>query len=174
MKKNILTIIILAVGIINLVLTAIVIFVCMPSAQKTNNLINQVATVIDLELESEKKEEEEAVSATDLESHVIAAESGTLTLNLTLGTDGKEHWGQLDSVTLYVNKKSEDYSKLKDTIATKNNKILEIVRNTINGYTYEDAKNNREKIKSEVLKKVQEDFDSKFIVDLTFDNLRFQ
>lgn len=172
MKKNILTIIILALGVINLVLTAVVIFVCVPSANRTNNLINQVSSIIDLELES--VEEEEKISPTDLQSYEIASENGTLTLNLAASADGKEHWGQLDSVTLYMNTKADDYTKLSATLETKKNKILEIVRDVINTYTYENAKNGREKIKSEVLKAVQEDFDSKFIVDLTFDNLRFQ
>ena len=172
MKKNILTIIILALGVINLVLTAVVIFVCVPSANRTNNLINQVSSIIDLELES--VEEEEKISPTDLQSYQIASENGTLTLNLTASADGKEHWGQLDSVTLYMNTKADDYAKLSATLETKKNKILEIVRDVINSYTYENAKSGREKIKSQVLKAVQEDFDSKFIVDLTFDNLRFQ
>lgn len=167
-----LTIIILALGVINLVLTAVVIFVCVPSANRTNNLINQVSSVIDLELESE--EQEEKLGPTDLKSYVIASESGSLTLNLASGKDGKEHWGQLDSVTLYMNTKAEDYEKLSATLEIKQNKILEIVRNTITSYSYEEAKSNREKLKIEVLKKVQEDFASKFIVDLTFDNLRFQ
>ncbi len=59
MKKNILTIVIMAASIINLVLTAVLIFSVMPAMNKTSNLIDKVASVIDLEIESKNEKNEQ-------------------------------------------------------------------------------------------------------------------
>ena len=53
MKKNILTIVIMAASIINLILSAVLIFSVMPTMNKTSNLIDKVSSVIDLEIESQ-------------------------------------------------------------------------------------------------------------------------
>lgn len=41
MKKNLITVIILALCVVNLILNILLVFVCMPSAKKTNNLISE-------------------------------------------------------------------------------------------------------------------------------------
>ncbi len=177
MKKNILTIVILALGLINVVLTSVMIFTIVPTANKTNRLISQIASVIDLELESpEGGDEQKQIPVTELETYQVKnGENGdTMTINLTPGTDNKEHYAMLDSVTLSVHKKSKDYKKLSGTLETSTNKILEIVSNQFTKYTYEDAKVSREEMKANILKEIQNYFQSDFIVDVSFDNLRFQ
>ena len=52
MKKNILTIVIMACTVLNLVLNIIIIFSIVPASNKTNKLVDKVASVIDLELEN--------------------------------------------------------------------------------------------------------------------------
>ena len=54
MKKNILTIVIMASTVLNLVLTIIMVFSIVPAMNKTNKLVDKVASVIDLELEKEE------------------------------------------------------------------------------------------------------------------------
>lgn len=71
MKKNILTIVIMASTVTNLVLTAVMMFSIVPAMNKTNKLIDKVATVIDLETE----EEEEGTQWENLETYDIAFES---------------------------------------------------------------------------------------------------
>lgn len=177
MKKNILTIIILALALINVVLTSVMIFTIIPTANKTNHLISQIASVIDLELETpENTKEETQIPVTDLETYeVTTGEDGSaLTINLKQGADSKDHYAMLDSVTLSIYKKSKDYKKLSGTLETSQNKILEIVADEITKYTYEDAKNNREEMKTNIIEKIKEYFQSDFVVDVSFDNLRFQ
>ena len=53
MKKNLITVLILAISIINLVFNIILFFVFMPSAAKTNKLIGDISEVLDLELASQ-------------------------------------------------------------------------------------------------------------------------
>ena len=85
MKKNILTIVILALCLINMVLTSVMIFTIVPTSNKTNRLISQISSVIDLELESpEQAEEEEQIPVTEIETYKVAngEEGGALTINL--------------------------------------------------------------------------------------------
>jgi len=51
MKKNIFSVIITALTVVNVVLTAIMFFVMMPTFQKSNKLITQVASVLNIELD---------------------------------------------------------------------------------------------------------------------------
>ena len=53
MKKNIFSVIITALTVINVVLTAVMFFVMLPTFQKTNTLITQVASVLNLELDGD-------------------------------------------------------------------------------------------------------------------------
>ena len=52
MKKNLISVLILALVLANLILTAILTFTIVPQTKKSNELINQVCSAIDLELES--------------------------------------------------------------------------------------------------------------------------
>lgn len=72
MKKNILTIVIMASTVLNLVLTIIMVFSIVPAMNKTNKLVDKVASVIDLELE---KEEDKNYDVKDLEPFDIPFEN---------------------------------------------------------------------------------------------------
>ena len=54
MKKNLMTVIILALVLVNLVLTAILAFTIIPQTRKSNQLIDKIASAIDLELEAKE------------------------------------------------------------------------------------------------------------------------
>ncbi len=165
MKKNILTIIIMALCLINLVLTAVIIFTIVPTAKKTDALISQVASAINLELTVDG---EDAYKVEDLENHKI--EEG-LTKNLKIGTDGTSHFAVLDYVTVSINKNSEDYDKLNAIITDQDSKIMDIVGTTLTQYTYEEAIADQTDIKADVLKQLRNHFGSSdFIVDIYFGN----
>lgn len=51
MKKNLLTVIILALVLVNLILTAVLAFSVIPQTKKSNELIDQVCAAINIELE---------------------------------------------------------------------------------------------------------------------------
>ena len=52
MKKNMLAVLILLVLVVNLTLTAYMIFTVLPNAKRTDELITKIMQIIDLELES--------------------------------------------------------------------------------------------------------------------------
>ena len=62
MKKNIVSIVILALSVANLVLSALLIFTFMPQAKKTDKLVTEICSVLKIELDSsgvkDKVEEE--------------------------------------------------------------------------------------------------------------------
>jgi len=165
MKKNILTIVIMALCLINLVMTAVLIFTIVPTAKKTDTLISQVAAVIKLEL---TEDGEDTYKVEDLENHKI--EEG-LTKNLKIDTDGVSHFAVLDYVTVSINKNSEDYDTLNAIITDQDSKIMDIVGTTLTQYTYDQAIADQTDIKADVLKQLCIHFGSSdFIVDIYFGN----
>ena len=52
MKKSLMSVLILALVLVNLVLTAILTITILPQTKKSNELINQVCSAINLELQS--------------------------------------------------------------------------------------------------------------------------
>lgn len=174
MKKNILTIIIMALTVINVILTAVVVFSTVPAMNKTNNLISKITEVVDLELESDEKSDDNTVSIKDRENHQFTSSAGTLTINLKKGSDGKEHWAQLDSVYVTVNKSGEDYKDLVTNLDGMQSDVLTIVTDVIGGMDYDTVSSQRGEMKLEIVEKLQKHFESESIVDVSFDNLRFQ
>ena len=71
MKKNILTIIIMASCLLNLILTAVIVFAVVPTMNKTSQLVDKVATAIDLETDEEASGD---YSIDNLEPYSIAFE----------------------------------------------------------------------------------------------------
>ena len=51
MKKNMLAVLILILIIVNITLTAVMMFTVVPNAKQTDNLITRLMQIIDLELE---------------------------------------------------------------------------------------------------------------------------
>ena len=103
MKKNIFSVLITALTVINVVLTAVMFFVMLPTFQKTNNLITQVASVLNLELNGDDDVNPDAnYTIKDMQSIPVAFESDE-TYNLQAGTDGKAHYAMLSGYGIYLN-----------------------------------------------------------------------
>ena len=84
MKKGISNIIVLALVIVNLVLTVILVFTFLPSIKKTNNLVTKICDMVDLEVGADSNKQEVTVS--DLTSvTVLFGEDTTNVVNLTNG-----------------------------------------------------------------------------------------
>lgn len=169
MKKNILTVIIMASSVINLILTIIIVFSVVPAMNKTNNLIDKVCSVIDLEIEANSGEE---VSISDLEPILCTNKNGKLTINLKPDEgDEKPKFAILESVTVSINTKAEDYEEVKANVESKSSYVLDIAKEVISSYSYKTM--NAEEAKAEVLKRVQQLYDTKSICRVSLDGLLF-
>ena len=167
MKKNMLTIVIMAMTIINTILLATMIFAILPTANKTTNLINKVAEIIDLELENNKPEETVAIS--DIETYKVPEE---LTINLKR-TDNSNHYA-LVTVSLSINKLHKDYETVSSIISNHDNEISEIVDEEFSAYSIDEVSGNKNIIKQNVLTRVQNHFSSDSIINVSFGNMTMQ
>lgn len=169
MKKNIFSVIITALTVINVVLTAIMFFVMLPTFQKTNNLITQVASVLNLELDADADANGDSdYSLSDLEPITVDFGDSDQTYNLKAGADGKEHYAMLSGYVLNLNKSSEEYDKsLNETITNNQSQITGIISSVIQSHTKDEA--TQDLIQKEALEKIQELLDSKVAVSLILD-----
>lgn len=167
MKKNIFSVIITALTVINVVLTAVLFFVMLPTFQKTNTLITQVASVLNLELDADKEANpDEDYTFKDTEALPVAFTEQE-TLNLKTGTDGKAHYAMLKGYTMSLNKNSDDYKDLKETLTTNQAEVTDVVRTVIQSHTFEEA--DSATIQKEALEKIQKLLDSKVVVKVILD-----
>lgn len=172
MKKNIFSVIITALTVINVVLTAVMFFVMLPTFQKTNNLITQVASVLNLELDADGDAgSDEDYSLKDLEAVPVAFEEQQ-TLNLQVGSDGNPHYAMLDGYTLSVYKEDKDYKDTKKILENNQAEITDIIRSVIQSHKAEDL--SQDQIQKEALEKIQEHLDSKAVKKVILDNFMFQ
>lgn len=164
MKKNILTIIIMALTVINVIMTTIMFVVMMPTFQKANNLLSTVSEVLHLELNNEEEEEAETYTVKDLETYEVVFDSKE-TVNLKEGADGEAHYAMLNGFTLSINKSSKDYKELSATLDAQKPQIKAIILQVMSEHTAEDISS--EVVMEESLERIQELFDSKFIVSVS-------
>ncbi len=163
MKKNILTIIIMAASLINLVLSAVLIFSVMPAMNKTSNLVDKVASVIDLEIE-DKNDEAQEYTIADLITHPIDYET-SLKINPQKEADGEAHYAILDGIVVSFNSKAEDYDDIYNSITTTDIYVQDIVKETIAEYSYSTI--DETKVKQEAVKKIQEKYNTKCVVQIS-------
>lgn len=167
MKKNLITVIILALCVVNLILNIMLVFVCMPSARKTNKLITEIASVLDLELESEKGETSvalENMATFDVEAQVV---------NLKDDGSGDSHFVQV-GITLGLDSSSDDYEKLSAVITT--GPVFDEARNVIQNYTLEEVKDQdtQDTIKRQILDSLQKKYGTNCIYSVSFSKFTTQ
>lgn len=167
MKKNIITIIILAMCLINIILSAVLIFVIVPTANKSIALTNKVAQIIDLELESP----DNAITnlgVSDIENYLIDER-----LTCILAKSGDKDQYAVLYLSLSLNKTHDDYGDLQPYISEYENNIKEIVSDEFGKYTKDEAKEMKDKIREQVTIRIQELFQSDFIINVSFGNILY-
>jgi len=168
MKKNMLSILILALLIVNIVLTAIMMFSVTGTAKKTSALIDDISAAINLDLKNQSATSTEAVVAdvpiSDTQVYPISEE---LTVPLAKGADGETHY-YLVAVSLSINTKHEDYKKLGSTVEANEDLIKGEIISVIGSHTLEEVQQDTDSIRMEILQRIQKLFDSQFVFNVTF------
>lgn len=168
MKKNLLSIIILALLVVNIILSAVMMITVSSASKKTAALVADISTIIGLEIDGvQPTEAAGAVSMADTAVYDIADE---MTIPLKTGEDGKVHYA-VGNVSFSMNTKHEDYATYSETMDGRKGLIKDIIFAVLGQYTMDEAKDNPEQIKSEILQKVQELFGSDFIYSVSFNFL---
>lgn len=178
MKKNILTIVVIALCLINLALSAVIVFSIVPMANRSNELITQVASVINLELEDPNAESVVGnVPVADREELAAIGSGDTISVNLKASNDGSGmHVAMYDTITLIVDKKAKDYKSVTGLIATSSQTILEIVNTTLSQRSIDDMRDDvdRKDLKNAIREKLNERFETTMICDVSVNNLKYQ
>lgn len=170
MKKNLITVITLALVVVNLVLTVILTITILPETQKANELITKVCSAIDLDLESGSATSNANIPIDQIEVYNI---SDQLTINLKQGEDGKEHYAML-TVSISMDTQNSDYKELQPQVEAKVELIKGDINNIVSQYTIDEIKNNQAAVQEEILKDLQKMFGSDFIVAVGFPTAQYQ
>ncbi len=167
MKKNIFSVLITALTIINVVLTAVLFFVMLPTFQKTNALLTDVAAVLNLDLDADEKAGADAdVKMSDMEPIKVEWESQQ-NYNLKSDGSGKEHFAIMKGYTLYLNKNADDFSDVQERLTNDHAQIDGVLSSVISSHTYEEA--TQDLIIKESLEEISKLLDSKVAVQLVLD-----
>ena len=150
MKKNLLSIIILALLVVNIVLTSVMMFTVMGTNQKTSKLVGDIATALSLDFSDPTEAmAETSVPVADIATHKFEDQ---LTITLKDNGDGKTHYF-ITSVSFSMNTKDKAYKEYGETIAEQDDLLKSCVYSVISSYTLEDLKaDNNEAASREILK----------------------
>ena len=175
MKRNLLSVLIVALVIVNIVLSAIMMMSVTNTNKRTAELITDIATVMNLELTSPGEAASALaasnVSIEDRETYNLEE----MTIPLAIDSDGKQYH-MVCRIGLSINKGHPDYKKkaslitgggmdsvLKDTIIT-----------VVSSYTKSEADANASaQLKAEILDAVQKLIGSDLVFEIVFDKKQF-
>lgn len=172
MKKNLLSIIILALLIVNLVLTSIMMFSVMGTNKKTGAVVADIASILKLELGNGEGGAEEA-PAVSMEDTAIYEIEDEMTILLAKGADEGEHVA-LVQVSLSMNTKDKGYKTYGATIGDQESLIKGVITDVISKYTADEVQPRIEDIKEEILSEIQKMYESEFIYQITFSKVFVQ
>ena len=171
MKRNLLSIVILALVLVNTVLTVVMMISVVGTANKTSALINGISEALSLEIESQEASAgPAAVPMTDIVVYTIP---DSMTIPLAEGSDGAAHYCLLQ-VSFSINNKSEGFTTYGADLSAQESLIKDEIYNVVGKYTLEEAKSKQDIIKQQILEKVQAMYDSDFIFNVSFGECLFQ
>jgi flagellar FliL protein len=181
MKKNLLSVLILALLVVNIALTAIMMVNVTSTNAKTAELVTSIATVMNLEL----YEPGGGVSVTDVsldvtESYDMEEMMFPLAASTVVNADGSTSLSTkqnyiMFSMSLLQNTEDKDYKKLggADNIAAKESVIKDTVNSIVGSHTLEECQTDFESIREEILQGIQQLFGSGFIYKIAISGVKY-
>lgn len=168
MKKNLLTVLIMALVIVNIVLTSVMMVSVMSTNRKTADLVTNIATAMNLELNLPGEEEKEKVS---LENTDVYAISDALTIPLK--GDGSKTVYIVFNIAFSMNTKHKDYKTYGETMADRESLVKDVIETVVMAHTENECRNDIEGLKEEILKGIQNLFQSDFIYNVAINGVKF-
>lgn len=170
MKKNLLSVLILVLLIVNIALSVVMMISVTGTNKKTAELITSIATVLNLELYQPGGISVADVPLEDTETYDIAG------LMIPVVTeDGKQGYVMFD-MALQQNIKHKDYKKNggAESIAQRESMIKDAVNSVVSSHTLEEFRNDTDGIREEILSAIQKLYSSDFIYRISISNVKFQ
>lgn len=173
MKKNLISVLILALCFVNLVLSAIIVFTLVPQNKKANELITAVCNAVDLELQSGAAT---GITNTSIDKiKVYNVNSGEkMTCSFANDENGGKHY-IVATVSLSMNMDSADYEKYSDAGPTDKDPIIRTtITDIIHNYTMDEFEENREAVYQAILVQLQNMFAKDYVVSVNFSDVMLQ
>lgn len=172
MKKNLFTILVLALLVVNIVLTSVLMFSVIGTNKKTNELVTNIATVMNLELTPPGEEAEVQISMADTAVYNIGEP-----LTVPLKSDPKSEQNRqtyvIFEVAFSMNTKHEDYKTYGEEMDTRKSLIRDAITSVVSSYTQKECCDDLEELKADILDAVQELFQSDFIYQVSLSDIKF-
>lgn len=168
MRKNLLSVIILALCLVNLVLNALMVFVFVPTMKKTDNLITEIAAILNLELEQRKGDDGEIIGP-DLANAMNYALSETTTINLKNDGTGVNHYAII-GISVSLDGSAKDYKTVSEKLTQTESWVFDETRSAVSEYTYAEINDAeiQKIVKKDITKRLQERYQTTSIFDVSF------
>lgn len=173
MKKNLITVIILALVFVNLILTIMLTVTVMPEAKKANELISKVCNAIDLDLQAGDASGAIKVAASDLKFYNVPE---SITVGLAKSSDGVQHYVVIN-VSLSLDSTHKDYKGgtwTETTLSPYDTMIRSAIIEVVSRHTIQDFEVDRPLIQDEILEALQTQFATSAIVSVGFSGVTYQ
>ncbi len=177
MKKNLLSIIILALLIVNTGMTGFMMLTVLTTNNQAVALIGDISAALQIEANGGQNGQGFSGSASgnvdiaNVDNYTIP----DMTITLKDSGDGKTHY-MLATVVLSMDKSNEDYETYgtAEAIVTYQDMIKSKITEVIGSYTLEEIRQYEEEARATLLEKIQELFGSGFIYDVSFSSKVYQ
>ena len=168
MKKNLLTVLVLALTLVNTILIGVMMVSVMGTNKKTAKLVGDIATVLNLELGTAGEEEKPEVSLADTEVYAI---DGSMTILLKSEPGATKSTYIVFDIALSLNKKHADYKKYGgENFKSYDSMIKSAINDAVMQYTELECRND---MKDDILKAIQEIFQSDFVYNISLSGVKF-
>lgn len=175
MKKNLLSVLILVLMIVNIAMSAVMMTNVISTNKKTAELMDSIGTAMNLELYAPGSGSE--VSLADTETYVI---EGGMTIPLAYSTnaDGTVNDKQVYlvcDISLLMDKTHDDYATYSGSaLSGYDSMIRDAIEHVVSSYTEEECRASfTSDIRNEILTAIQDLFKSKFIYGITLSNIKY-
>ena len=165
MKRNLLSVLILALMIVNIALTVVMMISVTQTNKKTAALVDSIAMVLNLEIE--KQEAEGPIPISDLDIYPV---EGEMTILLKADDSGQSHYAVV-SVSIVMNTKDEDYATYQPMVSQRESLIKSEIMEAFGSYTKSEVEADSSIVANDIKQRLQNLFGSKFITDVTFQKI---
>ncbi|MCI9298080.1 MAG: flagellar basal body-associated FliL family protein [Lachnospiraceae bacterium] len=170
MKKNMISVIILALLIVNIALTSVMLFSVTSTNKATADMVMRITGAMDMELSSA---DGNAFKPTvPIESTVPYDIADTMTIRLKQDGDGVDHYIMI-AITLSMNNEHEDYKTYGESLSDRESLIKSEIINVVGQYTMAEAQADEEALKQAILESIQNMFGSDFIFRVDFRDVKY-
>ncbi|MCR5626019.1 MAG: flagellar basal body-associated FliL family protein [Lachnospiraceae bacterium] len=169
MKKNLMTIIILALLLVNTVMTGIAMFSVITTNSAVVDLVKKISLAVDVDMGTASPVESSTgtgtVDISNIETYNIADQ---LTIKLKNDPEEEKDRFAVVGITLSLNTQDPDYATYGD-LSTREGLIKDEINKVIGSYTYSEIQEvPTEVIQEKILENLQALFNSKFICGVSF------